>query len=60
MQPETRFARLIAAKGKVRDELLLRTVRALAAKKPPGIDVLGEAANAFAICGASSRASHAA
>jgi len=43
MQPETRFARLVAAKGKVRDELLLRAVRALATKKPPsvGVDCVG-------------------
>jgi CRISPR system Cascade subunit CasB len=39
MQAETRFARLVAAKGNVRDELLLRAIRALAAKKPPGVGV---------------------
>jgi CRISPR system Cascade subunit CasB len=39
MLSEARFARLVAAKGKIRDELLLRSVRALAAKKPPGAGV---------------------
>lgn len=39
MLSETRFARLLAAKGKTRGDLLRRAIRALAAKKPGGAAV---------------------
>ena len=39
MLSESRFARLLAAKGKPRDDLLQRAIRALAAKKPGGAPV---------------------